>query len=414
MSAPSTTPARSGARRLSETEFVALMALIFALLALSIDSMLPAFPDIAAQLTPEAPNRAQLILSVFILSMGVGTLFTGPLSDAFGRKPVITAGIAIYILGALLAWHAPTLDTLLMARALQGLGAGAPRVVGTAMVRDIYEGRRMAQVTSFVMTVFMLVPAVAPSMGQLVISGFGWRAIFVVFVLFGLVAGLWLNLRQPETLPPSQRRKFRVTALRAALGEVLRNRLAMRYILVLTLGFGTLFTLITSIQPIYDQTFGKAGSFPLWFMAGAVISSSGTVLNGLLVMRLGMRLLATLAFAALFMLSLCYALAVWMNIIPQSLAFALFFLWSTGTFFLNGMVFGNLNALALQPLGHIAGMAASMIAAFSTIGSALLSVPFALAFDGTPMPLLLASVLFSGISWLLMQGSRHAAESPQG
>lgn len=401
-------------RRLSETEFVGLMALIYALLAVTIDSMLPAFPDIAAELTPDAPNRAQLILSVFILAMGVGTLFTGPLSDAFGRKPVITVGIGIYIVGALWAWHAPTFDSLLAARALQGLGAGAPRVVGTAMVRDLYEGRRMAQVTSFVMTVFMLVPAVAPSMGQLVIHAFDWRAIFLVFVGVGLIAGLWLNLRQPETLLPPQRRPFSVAVLRQGLAEVFRNRLAMLYILVLTLGFGTLFTLITSIQLVYDQTFGMAGSFPLWFMASAIVSSSGTVLNGFLVMRLGMRLLAKWSFAALFVISTVYGLAIWLNIIPQALEFPLFFVWSSATFFFNGMTFGNLNALALQPLGHIAGMAASIIAAFSTIGSALLSVPFALAFDGTPVPLLLGAVLFSGLSWLLMLGSRHARESPKG
>ncbi len=162
-------------RRLPLPEFVALMALLFAMVAGSIDSMLPAFPRITAELTAEAPNRVQLILSFFILGMGTGTFFTGPLSDAFGRKRVITAGMLVYMIGAVLAWRAPTLDTLLAARALQGLGAAAPRVVGTAMIRDLYQGRKMAQITSFVMTVFMIIPALAPSLGALVIAGFGWR-----------------------------------------------------------------------------------------------------------------------------------------------------------------------------------------------------------------------------------------------
>jgi DHA1 family bicyclomycin/chloramphenicol resistance-like MFS transporter len=397
------------AKRLSQPEFIALMAVVVALVAVSIDTMLPAFPQIAADLSPDAPNRVPLILSVFILSMGIGTFFTGPLSDAFGRKLVITIGLGVYALGGVLAWRAPTLDLLLAARALQGLGAAAPRVVGTAMIRDLYQGRGMARITSFVMTVFMLVPAMAPLLGSAIMAGFGWRAIFAALVLFALGVALWLNLRQPETLPPPARRPFRVASLKNGLVEVLSNRQAMRYILVLTLMFGSLFSILTTIQPIYDQRFGRSAGFPFWFMATAVVSAAGTVLNATLVMRLGMRRLATRALAALFTVATILTLVEWSGMLPEALGFPAFFVFSGAVFMSTGLVIGNLNALALQPLGHIAGLAASVVSAASTIGSALLSVPVALAFDGTPRSLLLGVAIFTGLALWLMWGSLDEA-----
>jgi DHA1 family bicyclomycin/chloramphenicol resistance-like MFS transporter len=399
-------------RRLPMPEFVAMMAMMFALLAFSIDAMLPAFPAIAAELSPDDPNLAQLILLFFVLGMGAGTFVTGPLSDAYGRLPVIFAGVGLFVVGTLLAWVAPTLETVLAARALAGLGAAAPRVVSMALVRDLYEGRRMAQVTSFVMTVFMLVPAVAPSVGQIIIDGFGWRAIFPAFALFGLVAAAWLGLRQDETLPPERRRPFRLATLRAGLLEVIRHRLVMTYVLVLTLGFTQMFSLLISTQPIYDTTFGVAQTFPRWFMATAAIAALGTVANATLVVRLGMRRLATAAYAVQALLSGVLALGWVLGLIPEAAQFWAFFLWSVSIFFMAGLTFGNLNALALQPMGHIAGMAGSVVAAISTVGSAILSAPIGLAFDGTPRAVLAGAFVCSSLCWLLMRRSAGAAASP--
>ncbi len=403
-------------------EFVAMMAVLFATLAFSIDAMLPALPEIAAELSPDAPNRAQLIVLSFVLGMGFGTIVTGPLSDAFGRKPVITGGIALYILGAVLAYFAQSLELVLAARVLQGLGAASPRIVPMAMMRDMYEGRRMAQITSFMMTVFMLVPAVAPAIGAQIIALAGWRFIFVAFILFALIGGTWINLRQPETLPPEKRRPLSFDTLKLAFGEVTRNRLVMLYTAVLTLAFAQMMALISSTQQIYDVTYGQGANFPMWFALSALIAATGTILNARLVMTVGMRKLALTSYLVQTILAACFLLAYWLGAIPAALAFPIWFIWSVSIFFMAGLTFGNLNALALQPMGHIAGMAASVIAAISTILSVVLAIPISQAFNGTPVPLLIGAVICSGLAFLLLRTTieevdvlhqRAAPQSPQ-
>ncbi len=373
-------------RTLSRTEFVALMATLFATIAFSIDSMLPALPKIAAELSPETPNHAQLILTSFIFGMGIGTFFTGALSDAFGRKPVIVAGAALYILATLLAWMAGTLELMLAARVLQGLGASGPRVVALAIIRDLYEGRGMAQLMSFVMLVFTLFPAVAPLMGTGIIALAGWRAIFGVFVLFSLVSAIWLMIRQDETLPPERRRPLRWTLLRGAVTEVLSNRHAALTIVALSLIFGMLFVALSTTQPVFEKTFGRAGSFPYYFALIAGIAATGNILNARIVMVFGMRRVAKAALLGQVLLSaamLAYAATLpW----DTPLAFPIFIAWTAGVFSCVGLTVGNLNALAMVPMGHIAGMASSIIGALSTVASVLIAAPIGLAFDGTPLP----------------------------
>jgi DHA1 family bicyclomycin/chloramphenicol resistance-like MFS transporter len=401
------------AKRLSRPEFIVLQAMLWATLAFTIDSMLPALPEIAGTLTPEAPNRAQLILTSFLLGMGCGTLIVGPISDAAGRKITITVGLCVYSLGAFLAHHAPTLESLLAARMLQGLGAAAPRIVAVALVRDLYEGRRMAQIMSIVMTVFVVMPAIAPFLGSVIIDAFGWRAIFLVFIGFALFVGTWLNLRQPETLPPERRRPLRVATLRAALAEVLGHRTVVLYILVLILGFGQMFALISTVQPIYEETYGRADSFPLWFMAAGILSTASMIANASLVMRVGMRRMAMVAYGAQTLLCAGLLLLL-LTGGAAALPFGGFFAWKVSVFLMAGLTFGNLNALALQPLGHIAGLAASVVGAVSTVAAVVVAVPIGLAFDGTPVPLIAGTFVCSGLAWLLMRRSTDEAPAPQG
>jgi DHA1 family bicyclomycin/chloramphenicol resistance-like MFS transporter len=371
----------------SRNEFIALLALLFATIALSIDAMLPALPQIALALSPEDPNKAQLVITSFVLGMGLGTLFAGPLSDAFGRKTTILAGFVLYIVAALACWAAPSLETLLIARVVQGIGAAAPRTVSIAMVRDMFKGREMAQIMSFAMMIFTLVPAVAPLMGQGVIVLAGWQAIFVAYVVFALLVMGWLAVRQPETLPREARRPLSWGALVAACGEVLSHRVVQISILAQALTLGMLFATLSSMEGIFSELFDRGDSFPLWFGVIAVASMIGSILNARLVMRLGMRRMVTVTYAGLLAVTLGY-LAL-LGVMAEGSGFALHILWSVVLFAVMGLTLGNLSALAMEPLGHVAGLAASVTSAIATVLSVVLAVPVGLMFDGTQVPLLL-------------------------
>ena len=393
----------SPTKALRQGEFVAMMAMLVAILAFSIDAMLPALPRIAAELAPQDVNRAQLIITSFVLGMGLGSFVTGPLSDAFGRKPVIIGGVLLYSLGAALAWAAGSLEMLLMARVLQGLGAAAPRIVSTAMVRDLYSGREMARIISFVMLIFILVPAAAPAVGTLIIAGFGWRGLFACFVLFAVGVAVWLGLRQPETLPAAARRPLQVVPLWQSLREVLANRTVVLATLVLTLTYGALFATLSSTQQIFSETFGRAASFPYWFAVIALLAGTASLVNAHLVVRLGMRFLITFSLGAQVLVSLAMAVMTGFGLWPEGWYFPAYLVWTTGVFFMAGLTFGNLNALALEPLGHIAGMAASLTTAIATVLAVLIAAPLGLAFDGTPLPLAIGVGSLAAASWGVMR-----------
>ncbi|MDD7973167.1 multidrug effflux MFS transporter [Roseinatronobacter alkalisoli] len=398
---PPTKPLRFG-------EFVALMALMSAMIAFAIDAMLPALPVIGAELSPAAPTRGQLVIPVFVLGLGLGIMVCGPVSDAYGRKSVLLGGLVLYVGGSLLASHAMTIEALLGARLLQGLGAAAPRVVATAMVRDLYEGRTMARVTSIIMTLFVLVPAIAPTIGAGIIALADWRAIFYAFVAFGLVSGLWLFLRQPESLPLARRRPLSPSAIGSALAEIGTNRAVMVYVAALVFSFAPLFTWLSNLPIIFDEIYDRAATFHLWFAATALIAGTASMANAQLVMRLGMRTLATFAFTWQVLVSALF-LGLLQIDLPAPWNFGLFFAFMCSTFFTIGLTFGNLNALALQPLGHIAGIGSSVVMSLSTIGAAVLSVPVAMAYNGTPDTLVAGNLAFAGAALALLLYSRRFA-----
>ena len=389
-------------------EFVALMALMSSTVAFSIDAMLPALVAIGDELSPLAPARGQLIITSFVLGLGVGTLVCGPVSDAYGRKSVLLAGLALYILGALMAAKSQSIEGLLLARFVQGLGGSAPRVVATAMVRDLYEGRAMARVTSIIMTLFVLVPALAPSMGAGIIWLAGWRAIFLAFVVFGVVCGLWLMLRQPESLPPDRRRPLSVRAIASAVVQIVTNPAVMVYVVALTFAFAPLFAWLSNLPMIFDDVYDRAATFPFWFAATALVAGAASIANAKLVMRLGMARIATAAFFWQLCVSILF-LGLMALDAPEPWDFALFFAFMCAAFFSIGMTFGNLNALAIQPLGHMAGIGASVIMALSTVGSVLIAIPISLAYDGTPLPLIMGMVLCAGCALALMLLARRIA-----
>lgn len=396
-------------RQLGQLEFVTLMAMLAAMVAFAIDAMLPALPEIAAEHSPGAPNRAQLVVTSFVLGMGLGTLFTGPLSDRFGRKPVVIVGSAIYALGALLAIAAPTLELMLGARVLQGIGAAAPRVVAVAIVRDLYAGRSMARMMSIIMLIFTLVPALAPTLGAGIIAFAGWRGVFVAFVFFAAFVSIWLFLRQPETLPPSARRALNLSTMGAAIAEMYAHPTVRLSVLVQTLSFAMLFATLSSTQQIFDVTYGLGDSFHFWFGGIAVVSASASIVNARLVMRLGMRALIKSMLAVQLCLALSMVAAVLLPL-PGKVELAVYVIWTTSVFFQAGMTLGNLNALALEPMGHIAGMAASISTAIATVGAVIIAVPLGLQFNGTPLPLALGTAVCAAVAWGLTRAIRRDSD----
>ncbi|MEC8669055.1 MAG: multidrug effflux MFS transporter [Pseudomonadota bacterium] len=371
--------------RISQSEFIAMMAMMVATVAFSIDSMLPAMPEIASELTPDAPNRSQLILSAFMVGMGVGTLFTGPLSDAFGRKSVINLGTALYILGAALAWTAPTLELMIAARVMQGIGAAGPRIVSLAIVRDLYSGREMARIVSFVMIIFTIVPALAPLLGTGIMSIGGWRSIFVAFMVFSVISILWLNSRLVEPLAPEARRPFRLAAFRTAFTEMMALPMVRNSIYVQTLIFGVLFTSISLIQPTFDLIFDKSDQFALYFFGIGIFCATSSMVNAAFVMKFGMRAIITLSVSITFGLTVL-VLILQLSGLSQQWYFWTYILWQLSIFFQMGLTIGNLNALGMEPLGHIAGLAASVIGAIATITAGIIATVIAQFFNETTLP----------------------------
>lgn len=369
----------------STGEFVALMALTMSLVAMAIDSMLPALPGIAADLDAADPNDRQLVLTLLFAGLTVGQLVYGPLSDAIGRKRAIYVGIGCFVAGGLTCALALSFPMMLVGRALQGFGAAGPRIVTVAMVRDRYEGREMARIMSFISSIFILVPVLAPGIGQLVLIVGHWRVIFFGLVAMAIVAVSWLALRQPETLPRERRNRFAPRVIARGAAECVSNRAFLGYTVASGLIFGAFVAYLATSQQIFQEQYGLGKLFPLAF--GAIAASIGvsSLVNARLVMRFSMRGLARAAMTTACALSLAM-LAI---ALPHQGHAPLWLLmpYMLGVFFCSGLVFGNLSALAMAPMGHIAGLAAAVTGSLSSLISVAAGTPVGRTYDGTIVPL---------------------------
>jgi DHA1 family bicyclomycin/chloramphenicol resistance-like MFS transporter len=374
-------------------EFVVLVALIISLVALSIDAMLPALPEIAADLGFEQAKDAQFVISMLFIGMGFGQIIFGPLSDSIGRKPAINLGFIIFILGCLLSIFAQDFNDMMIGRFLQGLGAAGPRIVSIALVRDRYEGRIMARVMSFVMTIFILVPVIAPSIGQLIIAYSDWRSIFILFLVLTLIALTWFSIRQPETLPPERRIGFSMRQILRDIKAICSIPVALGYTITMGLIFGAFIGYLSSSQLIFQVQYALGNQFPLYFGALAASIGLASLLNAQMVMRFGMRRLSRIAVIIIALLSAPFLLLALQfqghPPLPMLMAYLL------GVFFFIGILFGNLNALAMEPLGHIAGLGAAVVGSISTLLSVVLGIIVAGAYDGTVLPLVAGFALLS-------------------
>lgn len=380
----------------TRTEFVVLVALMVSLVALSIDSMLPALPLIAADLGAEGGNDRQLVVSALFLGLALAQMVYGPLSDSIGRKPSIYLGFGIFITGCCFSILARDFPMMLVGRFLQGVGAAGPRVVSTAMVRDLYQGRAMARVISLTMTVFILVPVFAPLLGQLILGFASWREIFLLLLGLAGVAFVWFWLRQPETLSSERRHSLSFTGIIGSIGETCRNRTSAGYTLAAGLVFGAFIGYLNSSQQIFQDLYGMGLLFPVFFGVLALAIGLASALNARLVMQLGMRVLCHRALRILTVCSIIFTLiAAIEGGVPPLWALMIYL---TASFFCVGILFGNFNALAMESLGHIAGVAASVIGSITTLISLALGTLIGRLFDGTVLPMIMGFTLMGCLS----------------
>jgi DHA1 family bicyclomycin/chloramphenicol resistance-like MFS transporter len=372
----------SSHRPMGFAEFVALIAAIMALNPLAMDMMLPALPNIGHALGIAAGNHLQAVLSTFLIGFGLGQLVVGTLSDRFGRRPVLLGGVAVYCVAGALAIAAPSFETLLLARLMQGLGTSATRVIATSIVRDCYAGRRMASVMSLAMMIFIAVPVLAPSLGQLVMLGVDWRGIFVVLLLYGVMVLAWSASRMPETLPPSARQPLKIAVIFGAFRQTVTNRQTLGYALAAGCVMGSLFAYVFCAQQVFTEIFGLGRYFPLAFAAVAIGTAGAGFLNSRFVGRLGMRRIshgALMGFAAVAGLML---LAERLQMLPLSLFMAL----SACMMFAFGLMIANFTALAMEPQGHIAGTASSFYGSITTLLGIGIGTAIGQSYDGTLLP----------------------------
>ena len=381
-------------------EFIALMAFLMSLVALSIDAMLPAFPEMALDLGVAKANDVQLVISFLFIGLAFGQLFYGPVSDSIGRKPAIYLGIAFFIVGSVLSLVATSYTAMLVGRFLQGIGAAGPRTVAVALIRDRFHGSSMARVMSFIMTVFILVPILAPSLGQGILLFAGWRAIFASFIVLALLTVGWLAIRQPETLTPENRRPFSLKGIRSGLADVLGNRVVMTYTLVTGCISGAFFGYLNVCQQIFQVQYGLGRQFPLYFAFLAIAVGIASLMNSVLVMRYGMHALANWALRGLMLLSLIFLATVWFN--DGHPALWIFVVICLAIFFFIGVLFGNLNSIAMEPLGHVAGTAAAVIGSVATVMAVVLGFFIGNSYDGTLYPMAIGFVTLTLTSLVLI------------
>ena len=368
--------------------FVALMASFMAVNSLGIDAMIAALPDIGRSLHVTSDNQRQWVIASYMLGFGGAQLIYGPLSDHFGRKPLIVTSMFFYAVMSLVAGYAPSFGVMIAARALQGVAGAASRVLVVSIVRDCYSGRRMARVMSLTFIVFLVVPAIAPGLGQGIDAIAGWRAIFVVLSLFGAAVGTVAALRLKETLHPEYRRPVSVTGIAEGVKGVLGERIALGYTIGQMLMFGTLMGYVNSIQQIFADTFHQLRLFPAMFAAQAVSMASAAFVNSRLVERLGTRRISHTALIGFITMAAVHTLLALRGIDTL----ASFAITQCLIFFFFGMIGSNFSAMAMERVGHIAGTASSVQGFVTTIGGTTIGIIVGQSYDGTTLPLALGFV----------------------
>lgn len=351
-------------------EFIALMASLMSIVALALDALLPALSIIGESINSLDPTENQMLITMIFLGLGVGQLFFGPLSDSYGRKPMVYAGFITFAVGSAVCLLAPSLGIMVFGRVLQGIGLSAPRSIAISIIRDTYKGDYMAKIMSFVTAFFILIPVIAPATGKWIMDAFGWEGIFYVQLIFAVIISIWFWKRQPETLKPQYKVSFSPRVFLTGSIEFIKHRETVAF--TFTSGFitGAFLVYLSASQHVFEDQYGMVESFPYIFAGLAVSIGLSTFLNGTLVMKFGMRKLALMALSAFCGIALLYVLLFWNQPNP-SVAVLVAFL--SVQFFCLGFLWGNFRSIAMEPIGHIAGIGAAINGFVSTV----IAVPIA-------------------------------------
>lgn len=365
------------------------------IVALAIDALLPAMSTIGKSINSLDPTENQKFITMIFLGLGVGQLVLGPLSDSFGRKPIVYIGFVVFCVASIICVLAPNLEWMIIGRILQGVGLSAPRTISISMIRDSYKGDYMAKIMSFVTAFFILVPIIAPAMGKFFLDHYTWEAIFYMQLVVTLVVGVWFWRRQPETLKPEYKIKFSGHVFMDGFRELLRHRETMAFTIVSGLITGAFMVYLSSAQEVFEGQYGLADNFPLVFAGLAISIGLSTLLNGTMVVKLGMRRLAMIALTLFCTVSIVYVGLFWNSRNPGLWVLIPFLAMQ---FFTLGFIFGNLRAIAMEPIGHIAGIGAAITGFIST----MISIPIATYIGGfigdTILPLFVGFLVCGSIS----------------
>ncbi len=366
-------------------EFIFLMAIFVSLMAISLDTILPALPLMQQDLGFSGKNQSQFIITSLLLGSIVGQIIFGAISDSFGRRSTIYIGLTIFAIGSVVSMVSQSLFLMLVGRMLQGFGVAAPKILSTAIVRDLYKGREMARTMSIIMSIFILTPAIAPTVGQLILSFLNWRAIFVLFLIFALISGIWSYFRLPETLKSQDRKEFKLNIVKKAFIVVVSNKITLGYAICAGLIFGSLVGYITSSRQIFQEHYDVGNLFALYFAISALSIGVASITNSVIVKRLGMRIICQVSLTVMAISSALFlALMIFQS---QEISVLQFMIYSVVTFFSMGLTFGNLNSLAMGPMGHFAGMAAAIIGSISSLISLLIGILIGQNYNNTLFPI---------------------------
>ena len=386
-------------QKVTKFEFIALMAFLMSVVALAIDALLPALDIIGNSLDTQENSDHQLLITMIFIGLGVGPLFFGPLSDSLGRKPMVFVGFGIFILASFICVYSNSLEIMVLGRILQGFGLSAPRTISVAIIRDLYSGDYMAKIMSFVIVIFLLVPIIAPAIGKFILDYFNWEAIFIFQIIFCLLIAFWFWNRQEETLNHKNRIAFKINLFSQGFLELIRYKTTIAYTLISGFITGSFMVYLSTSQQIFQEQYGLKEAFPYIFAGLATASGSAILLNGIFVVKYGMKKMIHVSLIGFFIISICYSILFFNSVNPSIKVILLFF---SLQFFCLGFLFGNLRAIAMEPVGHIAGIGAAITGFISTLMAVPISIFIGKFVTITVLPIFIGFSICSFLSVLIV------------